>query len=188
MNAGFVRISFGVETGNAEVMKILKKDMNHGHINAAFELASKMGLEARCSVMIGNPGETQETLWDTINFIRGNDNIKYSTLSIATPYPGTELAEMAKERRHGLTLNITDETKYLRYFSPTMQMNDLSMTYLKMMQIVGLIWMHLTPVKIIGSVKRFGFFRLCLTAFMTSLMLVKVIIVDWPRKIIFKAA
>ena len=79
MSSGFVRISFGVETGNPEVMKNLKKDMNHGHINAAFELASKMSLEARWSVMIGNPGETRKTLWDTINFIRDNDYIKYST-------------------------------------------------------------------------------------------------------------
>ncbi|KMP10765.1 hypothetical protein UR09_05275 [Candidatus Nitromaritima sp. SCGC AAA799-A02] len=178
MDAGFVRVSFGVETGNPEVMKILKKDMNHGHINAAFGLTNKLGLEARCSVMIGNPGETRKTLWDTINFIRNNDNIKYSTLSIATPYPGTELAEMAKEGRHGLKLNINDETKFLRYFSPTMQMNDLSMTHLKIMQIVGLIWMHMTPVKIVGSIKRFGFFRIGLTAVMTSLLFLKMIVVD----------
>ena len=178
MSTGFVRISFGVETGNPEVMKNLKKDMNHGHINAAFELASKMGLEARCSVMIGNPGETRKTLWDTINFIRDNDNIKYSTLSIATPYPGTELAEMAKEGRHGLKLNITDETKFLRYFSPTMQMNDLSMSNLKIMQVVGLIWMHMTPAKIVGSIKRFGFFRIGITAVMTSLLFLKMILID----------
>ena len=106
MSMGFVRISFGVETGNPEVMEILKKDMTHGHINAAFELAGKLNLEARCSVMIGNPGETRKTLWDTIHFIRNNDNIKHSTLSIATPYPGTELAQMAKEGHHGLKLNI----------------------------------------------------------------------------------
>lgn len=186
MDAGFVRVSFGVETGNPEVMDILKKDMNHGHINDAFELANKLNLEARCSVMIGNPGETQKTLWDTINFIRNNDNIKYSTLSIATPYPGTELAEMALEGRHGLELKINDETKFLRYFSPTMQMNDLSMTYLKIMQIIGLIWMHFTPVKIVGSIKRFGFFRIGLTALMTSLMLLKVVCVDWLCKKIFR--
>ena len=178
MNAGFVRVSFGVETGNPEVMKILKKDMHHGHINGAFELANKLGLEARCSVMIGNPGETQKTLWDTINFIRNNNNIKYSTLSIATPYPGTELAEMAREGRHGLKLNIDDETKFLRYFSPTMQMNDLSMTYLKIMQIIGLIWMHMTPTKIVGSIQRFGFFRIGITALMTSLLFIKIISVD----------
>ena len=117
---------------------------------------------------------------------RNNDNIKYSTLSIATPYPGTELAEMAIEGRHGLELKINDETKFLRYFSPTMQMNDLSMTYLKIMQIIGLIWMHFTPVKIVGSIKRFGFFRIGLTALMTSLMLLKVVCVDWPCKKIFR--
>ena len=36
----------------------------------------------------------------------------------------------------------------------------------------------MTPAKIVGSVKRFGFFRIGITAVMTSLLFLKMILID----------
>lgn len=176
--SGFVRISFGVETGSPEIMKIIKKNVTHDQIKKAFAIAKKLDIESRCSVMIGHPGETKKTLWQTINFIRQEKNINYSNLSIATPYPGTELAEMAKKGKHGLELIVDEKDKQVRHFSPTMQMNDLTLFDLKYLQIVGLIWIHMKPEKIIGAIKRFGLVNILLTIFMTLLMFIKMILID----------
>lgn len=177
-NSGFVRVSFGVETGSEEIMKIIKKRITHEQIHRAFVIANKLGIESRCSVMIGHPGETKKTLWQTINFVRKEKNILYSTLAIATPYPGTELAKMASEGSYGLRLLSKDVDRYFRYFSPVMEMNDLKAVDLKLTQIVGLLWIHLTPKRIYHVIKRFGIINIGFSSILTVFSLLKVL---WAR-------
>ncbi len=167
--SGFVRISFGLETGNKDIMRLIKKRVTHEQIRDAFASAGKLGLESRCSVMIGHPGETKKTVWETINFVRKEKNILYSNLSIATPYPGTQLAVMAAQGAHGLRLLSNDPNKFMRYFSPVIEMNDLTAQDLKCIQILGLIWIHLTPRRIYHSVRRFGIKNIILSLFSIGL-------------------
>ncbi len=47
--------------------------------------------------MIGNPTEVKEDILATINFAK-KLNLDFAKFNIITPYPGTELYEMAKER------------------------------------------------------------------------------------------
>ena len=47
--------------------------------------------------MIGNVGETRETVFETVSFITHN-HLKLTSFFVATPYPSTELYEYAKNR------------------------------------------------------------------------------------------
>ena len=56
--AGCVRINYGVESGNAEVLKGLNKGITLEEAENAFSLTKKHGLDALAYFMIGCPGDT----------------------------------------------------------------------------------------------------------------------------------
>ena len=60
------------------------------------------------SAVIGFPGETEETAWETINFINSlnPDDIGFY---VATPYPGTPMYEQVIKNGW---LRVTDFNKY----------------------------------------------------------------------------
>jgi anaerobic magnesium-protoporphyrin IX monomethyl ester cyclase len=92
--AGCIQLDFGVETGSEKVWKILKKSIRKEQVVRAFKIAKSVGLQRFASFMVGTPGETEEDIMKTQNLIR---EIKpdYSEFFYATPYPGTDLYEIA---------------------------------------------------------------------------------------------
>jgi len=67
-DAGCYRTGFGIETGNAEIMKSIKKGVTLEQVERAVLLAKKLGLECSGYFMIGNTEETLATIDDTIAF------------------------------------------------------------------------------------------------------------------------
>jgi anaerobic magnesium-protoporphyrin IX monomethyl ester cyclase len=106
--AGCFAVWFGVESGSQTVLDAMRKGITPGQTIRAFKWAKEVGLMTVANVVLGFPGETKETIWETIKFI---DRIKPSDVGyyIATPYPGTPLyAQVVKD---GL-LKITDFNKF----------------------------------------------------------------------------
>lgn len=154
--AGFVRISFGIESGVPRILELIEKQVSHADMHQAFRWAGELGIECSCSAMMGHPGETEADVWETVRLIRSIPEIEYSPLSIAVPYPGTELYGMAERGEHGLRLLSKDYSQYLRYAGGVMEVNGMSPEDLQRLQKRALIWMHLTPRKLIGIIRRFG--------------------------------
>jgi len=77
------------------------------------------------SVVLGFPGETRETAWETIRLVEeiDPDDIGYY---VATPYPGTPMADYVKKMGW---LKITDFDKYDTatpiFELPTLRMQEL---------------------------------------------------------------
>jgi len=94
--AGCEKISFGVESGSPQVLKNIHKGISLDRIKEAFNLASRVGIESMAFFMIGNPGETEETITESIKFARKLKST--STLfGITQVYPGTGLAEKSPQ-------------------------------------------------------------------------------------------
>lgn len=146
--AGFVRISFGIESGDPEILEKIKKDVTLEQIRRAYRIAAKVGVETRGSAMLGHPYETRETAWRTIRFIRSIRGCQQIFLNIACPYPGTELYEYASTGRGGMRLLSADYSRYTRYGDPVIEVNDLSASDLKRLQSLGLLYFYLTPRRI----------------------------------------
>ena len=119
-DAGMIRLSFGLETVDLEMRKTIKKDVALETYETANKLLNKYNIECLNSIIIGLPGETKETINRTLTYLRNSHEIKQCNSSIAVPYPGTELYDMAKKGDNGLKLLSDNFADYVRYGSAVM--------------------------------------------------------------------
>lgn len=154
--AGMIRISYGIESGDPRVLRIIRKEVELEDMRKAFKMTEAVGIEPACSVMLGLPGDTRESVMRTIEFVRSIPEVRYSNFSIANPYPGTEMYAWAKEGKHGLHLLINDFSEYKRYDDSPVSVNDLSREDLIRLQKIGLLKIHMTPRRIYAAIKMVG--------------------------------
>jgi anaerobic magnesium-protoporphyrin IX monomethyl ester cyclase len=121
-DAGCITIWFGVESGSEKILDQMHKKIKPEGVRAAFKMAQKAGMMTIASAVIGFPGETEETAWETINFINSlnPDDIGFY---VATPYPGTPMYEQVVKNGY---LRVTDFNKY-DTATPTFETPELSM-------------------------------------------------------------
>ena len=88
--AGCHLIKFGAESGNQEVLDAIKKGITLEQTREAFAMCNEIGIDTHAHFMIAMPGETYDTMEDTIDLAL---EIKptTATFGICTPYPGTPL-------------------------------------------------------------------------------------------------
>lgn len=106
-SSGCVLIGYGIESGSQKMLDIMKKKVTVEQAKQAVKLTQKYIGWADCSFMIGIPGETKETIQETIDFCK-ELNLVPEVIFFATPYPGTELYEIAKAQN-----KIGDEEEYI---------------------------------------------------------------------------
>ena len=95
--AGCIRTAFGVESGNQQILdSVIKKQLTLDQVRKAFAAARSVGMETIGFFIIGMPGETEDTIEETIRFAIELDPL-VANFSIATPFPGTEMYRTVKE-------------------------------------------------------------------------------------------
>jgi radical SAM superfamily enzyme YgiQ (UPF0313 family) len=161
--AGMIRICFGLESVDENIRKLMCKEIPLESYIIANKITNKYGLETLNSCMIGLPGETKETIKKTLSFLRDSRGIKQANLSIAVPYPGTELYDMAKNELYGLKLIIDDFSKFRRYNSAVMRVGDLSPNELIQLQNDAFASIYLAPWRWKPVLNKSGILGLILT-------------------------
>lgn len=93
--AGFKSVFFGLETASERIMKIIKKDETVAKCVEAVKMAKKIGFYVSATFIYGLPGDTHNDRMDCLKLSKELklDMVRYNN---ATPYPGTELYEIAK--------------------------------------------------------------------------------------------
>lgn len=90
--AGCHLIKFGVESGVQELLDNVRKGIRLEDTRRAFKQMHEVGIDSHAHMMLGIPGETEETIEQTIKFVEEIDPTTV-TFGICTPYPGTPLYE-----------------------------------------------------------------------------------------------
>ncbi len=102
--AGCIQISYGVESGSAEIRLRLNKKISDEEIRLAFALTQRYGIMARAYFIYGCPGESQTTILETVELMRAIKPLG-AVFYILDLFPGTKLyAEM--QHRLGLSDDI----------------------------------------------------------------------------------
>jgi anaerobic magnesium-protoporphyrin IX monomethyl ester cyclase len=124
-DAGCIAVWFGVESGSQRVIDAMGKGFSLAQSMKAFQWAKDVGLMTVASAILGFPGETKESALETIKLVEkiNPDDVGYY---IATPYPGTPMYDLVKEKGW---LRITDFNKYdtatPTFETPTLTMQEL---------------------------------------------------------------
>ncbi len=95
--AGCKCICVGIETGSQRLMNILNKHLKLEKVEKGVKMMRKVGIKVRGTFLLGIPTETEEETLQTIHFAK-KLKLDFAKFNMITPYPGTELYQMAKER------------------------------------------------------------------------------------------
>jgi anaerobic magnesium-protoporphyrin IX monomethyl ester cyclase len=98
--SGCYSVAYGIESASPEIIKTLQKDITLKQVEAAVHAHKEVGLQVIGYFMLGSPGETPQTIQQTIDFAK-RLKVDFAQFSVTTPFPGTELYEIYKRNNPG---------------------------------------------------------------------------------------
>lgn len=97
-SAGCHTVSFGVESGNAAMLRRIKKGITLDQVVRAVKMCLRADIAPHASFILGLPGETPETLEETLAF---GERLKamgvFHGFHVLAPFPGTQIREKARQ-------------------------------------------------------------------------------------------
>lgn len=166
--AGCRLIIPGIESGNEQILRNIKKGTNLKLIQEYIKNAKKAGLLVHACYMVGNEGETKETMQETFALALklNTDTAQFYPL---LPFPGTEAYNWAKQKGY-ISGNYDDYCKDDGTINCVLNIPEISseeMTtfcdearkkyYLRPRYILHRLWMGLKdPSDLKRSIKAFG--------------------------------
>ncbi|MGQ9517886.1 MAG: B12-binding domain-containing radical SAM protein [Anaerolineae bacterium] len=106
--AGCRQIHYGIESGDQEILERVGKRITLEQVRQAVRWTAEAGIRSKGYFMLGLPGDTEETMEQTIQFAASLD-LDDAMFSLTTPFPGTRLWEELVAR--------SPETQYNSDFS-----------------------------------------------------------------------
>jgi len=146
--AGCWMVSFGVESGNQNILDLCGKRITLEQSRKAVRICRDAGLISIGHFVLGFPGETHETLGQTTRFSREIDP-DFAEFYIATPFPGSRLFETVRQ-------DISLDWRNIRYdHDPYRYGFDLEKSRKR-----AYFRFYLRPKKILRFIRLFGFQRI----------------------------
>jgi radical SAM superfamily enzyme YgiQ (UPF0313 family) len=150
-NAGCIAVWLGVESGSEAILGAMNKKIKLDQTRLAYKTAHDVGLMTIANTVLGFPGETEKTAWETIKFVKelNPDDVGFY---VATPYPGTPMYEQVKQNGW---LKVTDFNKY-DTAGPTFETPWLSMEKLAEIRYKAYQQFYLRPGYVFKMMRRGG--------------------------------
>jgi radical SAM superfamily enzyme YgiQ (UPF0313 family) len=107
-DAGCRLFIVGFESGNEEILKKIKKGITARRGLQFVKDCKRAGIKVHADFIIGLPGETRETIRETIEYAKEMDP-ETLQVSVAHAYPGTEMYDWFKANGVFLNNTMSDE-------------------------------------------------------------------------------
>lgn len=114
--SGCTMIKVGVESGSDRILEQIKKNITVSRIRSGVNLIKEVDIPLTVYFMVGFPGETNEDVKASIELAQ-EINAEYTSLSLVTPYLGTQIFSEAKNLKK-------PNWEYFYHQSPEMILND----------------------------------------------------------------
>jgi len=101
----------GYESGNDQILKNIKKGVSTERARRFTKDCHDIGILIHGTFIVGLPGETKETIEETIRFAR-EMNPETLQVSLASPYPGTHFYQYVQDQGFLLQSVYNDEAGY----------------------------------------------------------------------------
>lgn len=136
--AGCFICGLGIETGDPDIMRRMKKGSTIDRVMKARNAAREVGLPIEGLMIIGHPYETWESAMRTIDFAV-ELNPDRPIVGVMVPYPGTEVAAMAARGEGGYRLLSTDWNDYAKQIGNALAFEHLSRRQLEILQMLAYV-------------------------------------------------
>lgn len=155
--SGCVRAYFGIESGNDKVLKSIKKGFTREDVKKAVRLCKDEGIEVDGMFMLGLPGESLETIKETVEFAVELD-IRFAIFNLFVPYPGCELYDVLMRDNKIQYDSWSDFISYPTYSGrkPVYVPDGLTHRQLAATQKWAMRRFYLRPKFILSQAKHFG--------------------------------
>lgn len=107
-NSGLEGVSMGIESGSPDMLKSLGKTISLEHADKVIGMLNDRSVKFNATFIIGAPGENDESIKMTKEFLARNKLKNNFQLFFLTPYPCTPLYDMAVKNNL-----IKDEVRYI---------------------------------------------------------------------------
>ena len=150
-DAGCIAVWMGVESGSEKILGAMNKSIKLEQTRLAYKTASEVGLMRIANVVLGFPGETEQSAKETIRFVKqlNPDDVGFY---VATPYPGTPMYEQVIKNGW---LRVTDFDKY-DTAGPTFETPQLSMEKLSELRYKAYQQFYLRPGYVFRMMRKGG--------------------------------
>jgi radical SAM superfamily enzyme YgiQ (UPF0313 family) len=123
-DAGCWQVAIGIESGDDEILKFIKKGITTDQVRKTANLADRAGIIVKGFFMLGHPTDTLASLRKTRDFALSLP-LTDVVCTIATPIKGTELYELASSGKYGKFNSSADSSKF-NYWEPVFVPSGLS--------------------------------------------------------------
>jgi len=114
--SGCYSLNLALESGNQYVLdNIIKKPLKLERAKQLIKYAQRIGLDVGIYLIMGMPGETREQIWDSFRLAK-ELGIYGPFISIATPYPGSELYDICRANKY-ISDDFSLDDLFIRSFS-----------------------------------------------------------------------
>jgi radical SAM superfamily enzyme YgiQ (UPF0313 family) len=122
VETGLFTLRIGIESGSQEILDGIKKDLDLEVARRNLELSDSLGIKNHIMFVIGLPGETRESVNQTIRFIKSVPchSVQFS---VAVPFPGTSYFRELEEKGQLVT---RDWSKYSGFDHVVVRTDELS--------------------------------------------------------------
>ena len=139
---GFEEVGMGVESGNPEIMRRMKKGVGPGDAVRAARVFKQAGMKFGAYFIIGHPHETRRTVQDSVDLaVRINpDSVAFG---IMTPYPGSEIWELATCGHGGYKMIPTGWEDFNKQIGKALELEHLPRKTMEWMQLRAYLSVYL---------------------------------------------
>lgn len=151
-DCGCELIIFGAESGSNRILKEWKKGITTEQIKNAIKLCHELGLKTDVNFILGAPNENYKSLFKTLNLIV-KTNPTFISVSIGSPYPGTEYNVKAGLGYGNLKIIANKFYDYNNQIGNALELKNIPRKILELFQFLCYVSLYL------GNLRFYDFFK-----------------------------
>lgn len=142
--AGAETMCVGIESAVPRIQKLMRKNLDIEKVNEFLRLSKKYKITSIGLMMLGFPGETLSEMRESIRWAC-RSLLDYTYFSIVTPYPGTELYEIAIREGY---YRVDDQFQNMHLMIPHLETSEVKPGKLKRLQLQAYLRFYMKPARL----------------------------------------